>query len=173
MKLSVLVCCGVVFVGGLGGCTSGPQDLPDSLDPILAFEFAPTSLRISPLTRLETGTDGKPELAVYFELADRWGHTTKAPGIVQVQLYRLGGVSQGLATLADRWEADLTNPSRNSKMFDVTGMYRVPLAQLPAWLIQRADDQGAAERVRIRVFFRTIGAGGETTDLRDTFEKDI
>ncbi len=158
---------------GLGGCTAGSHDLPDSLDPVLAFEFSPSSLRISPLTRLETGTDGKPELAVYFELADKWGHTTKAPGIVQIQLLRLGGVAQGLATLEDRWEADLTNPDRNSKMFDVTGMYRVPLAELPAWLVERTTGARESERARLRVFFRTIGAGGETVDLRDTFEKDF
>jgi len=172
MKRAVFgCCCGVVV--GLGGCAPGAHELPDSLDPVLAFEFAPASLRISPLTRLETGTDGKPELAVYFELADRWGHTTKAPGIVQVQMYRIGGVSQGLATLADRWEADLTHPGRNSKMFDVTGMYRVPLAELPSWLVQRVDGEGKSERLRLRVFLRTIGVGGETIDLRDTFEKDF
>ena len=172
MKRAVLgCCCGVVL--GLGGCAPSAHELPDSLDPVLAFEFAPASLRISPLTRLETGTNGKPELAVYVELADRWGHTTKAPGIVQVQMYRIGGVSQGLATLVDRWEADLTNPDQNSKLFDVTGMYRVPLAELPSWLVERAGGNGNAERVRLRVFLRTIGVGGETIDLRDTFEKDF
>ncbi|GAB5497447.1 MAG: hypothetical protein Phyf2KO_25270 [Phycisphaerales bacterium] len=155
------------------GCISTGGDLPDELDAVLAYEFAPVSLRISPLTRLETGTDGAPELAVYFELADQWGHLAKSPGVVQVQLYRIGGVSQGLATLADQWRADLTNPDRNSAMFDVTGMYRVPLADLPDWLSQRADGSGEAVRVRVRVFMRTIGRGGETIDLRDTFEKDF
>ena len=77
----------------LAGCGGTKPKLPDALDPTLASAFAPTALRLSPLTRLETGTDGKPELAVYFELTDNWGHSTKAPGIAQVQLYRLGGVS--------------------------------------------------------------------------------
>ncbi|MFI4872747.1 MAG: hypothetical protein ACIARQ_13110 [Phycisphaerales bacterium JB061] len=155
------------------GCAGPGGDLPDALDPTLASAFAPVAMRISPLTRLETGTDGKPELAVYFELTDNWGHSTKAPGVAQVQVYRLGGVSAGLATLADRWEADLTNPARNSALFDVTRMYRLPLAQLPEWLAERADGQGQRERVRIRLFYRTIGEGGVTVDLRDTFEKDF
>ncbi len=155
------------------GCSSKGGDLPDELDSVLAYEFSPESLRISPLTRLEMGTDGEPELAVYFELADRWGHLTKSPGVVQVQIFRIGGVSQGLATLADQWRADLTNPDRNSAMFDVTGMYRVPLAELPDWLSQRANNEGEVVRVRVRVFMRTIGRGGETIDLRDTFEKDF
>lgn len=157
----------------LTGCGGRGTKLPDALDPSLASAFAPTALRLSPLTRLETGTDGKPELAVYFELTDNWGHSTKAPGIAQVQLYRLGGVSSGLATLADRWEADLTNPARNSALFDVTRMYRLPLAELPDWLAERASGRGERERVRIRLFYRTIGEGGLTVDLRDTFEKDF
>lgn len=168
---------GLVFIliaSSLAAGCSGPGDaLPDALDPTLASAFAPTALRISPLTRLETGTDGKPELAVYFELTDNWGHSTKAPGVAQVQVYRLGGVSSGLATLADRWEADLTNPARNSSLFDVTRMYRLPLAQLPGWLAERQAGEGQRERVRIRLFYRTIGTGGATIDLRDTFEKDF
>lgn len=170
-----IACLGMVLLGLplASGCSGTGGDLPDSLDAVLAYEFAPESLRISPLTRLEKGTDGKPELAVYFELADHWGHPTKSPGVVQVQLYRLGGVSQGLATLADQWRADLTDPDRNSAMFDVTGMYRVPLAELPGWLSQRAAGDGEVVRVRVRVFMRTIGRNGETIDLRDTFEKDF
>ena len=100
-------------------------------------------------------------------------HRTIAPGVAQVQIYRLGGVSDGLATLADRWEADLTNPDRNSALFDVTRMYRLPLAELPDWLAGRATGDGQHERVRIRLFYRTIGEGGVTVDLRDTFEKDF
>lgn len=161
---------GVVW---LGACAPGGGSLPDALDPTLASAFAPASIRISPLTRLETGTSGRPELAVYFELTDSWGHSTKSLGIAQVQLYRLGGVSSGLATLADRWEADLTDPARNSALFDVTRMYRLPLAELPEWLSGRATPTGEPERVRIRLFYRTVGEGGVTVDLRDTFEKDI
>ena len=155
------------------GCKGPGSDLPESLDPTLASAFAPVALRISPLTRLETGTNGKPELAVYFELTDNWGHTTKAPGVAQVQVFRLEGVSDGLATLADRWEADLTNPGRNSALFDVTRMYRLPLAELPAWLAERGEGGGQRERVRIRLFYRTIGEGGVTVNLRDSFEKDF
>lgn len=167
---SVFILVALVFSGG---CKGRGSDLPDALDPTLASAFAPVAIRISPLTRLETGTNGKPELAVYFELTDNWGHTTKAPGVAQVQIYRLGGVSDGLATLADRWEADLTNPDRNSALFDVTRMYRLPLAELPDWLAGRETGDGQHERVRIRLFYRTIGEGGVTVDLRDTFEKDF
>lgn len=155
------------------GCARTPGELPEALDPELVGVFAPAGMRISPLTRLETGTSGKPELAVYFELADRWGHTVKSPGIAQVQLYRLGGVSSGLATLADRWEADLRDGARNSALFDATGMYRLPLAELPEWLSERAAGRGEAVRVRVRLFYRTVGEGGVTLDLRDTFEKDF
>ena len=163
----------LVVVGVLGSCAPAGGVLPERIDLGELSAFAPVSLRISPLTRLEPGLDGRPELALYFELQDRWGHGTKAPGVAQIQLYRVGGVSQGLATLADRWEADLTDPDQNSVLFDVTGMYRVPLAGLPGWLSSRADGTGGYERVRIRVFFRTVGPGGETIDLRDTFEKDF
>jgi len=172
MKRGVAVSLAVA-VSVLGSCAPGAGALPERIDPGVLEAFAPVSLRISPLSRLETGTDGRPELALYFVLQDRWGHGTKAPGVAQIQLYRVGGVSQGLATLADRWEADLTDPDQNSALFDVTGMYRVPLAGLPGWLAARADGTGGYERVRIRVFFRTVGPGGETVDLRDTFEKDF
>lgn len=157
----------------LGGCAPGGGDIPEALDPTLVGAFAPASIRISPLTRLETGTSGKPELAIYFELTDNWGHSTKSPGIAQVQLYRLGGVSAGLATLADRWEADLTDPARNSALFDVTRMYRLPLAELPEWLSARAAGGGEPVRVRVRLFYRTVGERGATVDLRDVFEKDF
>lgn len=159
--------------GWLGGCAPGSGRLPEALDPTLAAAFAPASIRISPLTRLETGTNGRPELAVYFELTDPWGHSTKSPGVARVQLFRLGGVSQGLATLADRWEADLTDPGRNSALFDVTRMYRLPLAELPEWLADRAAGAGESERVRVRLFYRTVGEGGVTVDLRDVLEKDF
>ena len=52
-------------------------------------------------------------------------------------------------------------------------MYRLPLAQLPEWLAERGKGEGQRERVRIRLFYRTIGEGGVTVDLRDTFEKDF
>lgn len=155
------------------GCAQSPPDLEQTVDPGISYEFAPAALRISPLTRLEPGLDGDPELAVYFELVDRWGHATKAPGVVRISLYRVEGLTGGLADREEVWVADLTEPDQNSRMYDITGMYRVPLAELPEWLERQTTAEDERIRARIRVLMNTIGRKGQTVSLRDVFERDF
>lgn len=163
------VACGV-WVAAAGGCVDlglGPRGGDLRLDPGLRAAFAPRSLRLSPLTRVESDPSGRPVLTVYFELLDSWGHGTKAPGLFEAQLFRVRG---GVAVQDERWEADLSDPDGNSALFDVTGLYRVPLSGAPSWLIEPGQGVGS---MRVRVYFRTLGPDGRETVLRDVFERAL
>lgn len=146
-----------------------PVRLDERVDPAVWSSFAPVSMRISSLTRVEEGPSGLPRLVLYFELLDAWGDSTKTPGWLQVELFAVRGVS---GEREQRWEVDLTDPGRNSAFFDITRMYRMPLDEAPAWLI----DEAAGNRptaVRIRGFYRTMGPAQTVIDLRDSFERSL
>lgn len=168
-----LVGAGVVGMGLLGAGCAPRAAVPDALDgPVdasLWSAFAPVSVRVDSLTRVEEGPGGRPRLVVYFQLLDAWGDSTKSPGWLQVELYGVRGVS---AEREQRWELDLTDPVRNSAFFDVTGLYRVPLEEAPAWLL-RPDAPDRPRAMRLRLFYRTVGPAQTMIDLRDTFERSV
>lgn len=167
---AVGVVCGVCVAAAVSGCLDlglGPRGGDLRLDPGLRAAFAPRSLRLSPLTRVEPDAAGRPVLTVYFELLDSWGHGTKAPGLFEAQLFR---VLSGVAVQQERWEADLSDPDGNSALFDVTGLYRVPLSGAPTWLVEHGGGGGS---MRVRVYFRTLGPDGRETVLRDVFERTM
>ena len=148
---------------------ASPIPFDESVDPALWAAFAPVSVRISSLTRVEPGVGGTPRLVLYFELLDAWGDSTKSPGWLQVELYRVSGVA---AEREQRWELDLTDPATNSAFFDVTGMYRVPLEEAPAWLADAASED-RPRALRIWAFYRTVGPSQTLVDLRDSFERSL
>lgn len=160
--------------GALCGCArlhappAGDARLFDPSDP---NPFAPVSIEISPLTRVEPGPGGEPVLAVYLRLVDAWGHGTKALAEFNVQLFRVSGAS-GLAEREEgwTWEIDLRDARVNSGWFDATGLYRLPLAGVPGWVL---EPERAGEVVRIRVFGQMVGPEGEVIAPRDTYEKVV
>lgn len=156
----------------IGGCTkvhspaAGDAGLFEAGAP---DPFAPVAIEISPLTRLEPGPGGEPVLAVYLRLVDGWGHGTKAAAQFDVQLFRVSGTS-GLAERQDgwSWKIDLRNPDENSGWFDATGLYRLPLAGVPGWVIEPGR---SGEVVRIQIIASSLGPEGTVVAPRDTFDK--
>lgn len=156
----------------VAGCSPSHAPAPgDSslFEPGEPYPFAPVAVEISPLTRVEPGPTGEPVLALYLRLVDAWGDGTKAPAQFDVQLFRVSGAS-GLAERQDSWawDVDLRDPDENSGWFDATGLYRIPLAGVPEWVV---EPSASGEVLRIQVIVNTVGPAGSAVAPRDTFDK--
>jgi hypothetical protein len=139
--------------------------------------FDPISMRIHPLTHLQraqdvagSATERRPEASLgprincFIEFKDRWGDTCKALGMLQVQLYR-PALEPGQERQDAKWDADLSDLSRNADWFDpVTRAYRLQL-QVPDWL----GDPGKDGQIKLRVIYTPSSADGESRKLRDEF----
>lgn len=170
MKRWCVVCVACV------ACGCSPDRLPPVgggglFEPGAADPFAPVTVELSPLTRVEVGPRGSPVLAVYLRLVDAWGHGTKAPAAFNVQLFRVSG-SAGLAEREDGWlwEIDLRDPDENSGWFDATGLYRLPLGDVPAWVL---EPDGGGDVFRVTVVVRAVGPDGSEIEPRDTLDKVV
>ena len=110
--------------------------------------FSPRSVRIYPLTRIETDSKGRRAVC-YVEFKDAWGDTTKSTGALTVSLYRpVTGVEPGMERQEQSWEIDLSDLEKNSRLFDpATRTYRLSLRELPDWLTATSP---ALLRVSIR-----------------------
>src|SRR5258706_325686 len=64
----------------------GPGEPPRPAQALAQSPFAPASLRIFPLTRMDRDSGGHGIILFHFELRDRWGDGVKWPGNLQVQL---------------------------------------------------------------------------------------
>lgn len=133
--------------------------------------FAPAGVELSPLTRVELWAPGEPVLAVYLRMVDEWGHGTKAPARFNVQLFRVSGTS-GLAEREDgwTWQIDLRDPDENSGWFDSTGLYRLPLSGVPAWVL---EPERRDEVMRVTVIASVMGPEGTVIAPRDTINKVV
>lgn len=118
--------------------------------------FSPKSVRIYPLTRIESDAKGR-RVVCYVEFKDAWGDTTKSTGNLLIALYRpVGGVEPGMERQERSWEIDLNDLEKNSLLFDpATRTYRLSLRDLPDWLVPGAP---AMLRVSMR------GDAGVLTD---------
>ncbi len=164
----------VVLVCVAAGCSrlhAPPAGDVELFEPGAPNPFAPVSLQISPLTRIEPGPQGEPVLAVYLRLVDEWGDGVKAPALFLVQLFRVRGTS-GLAEREQgwTWEIDLRDPDANSGWFDATGLYRLPLADVPAWVL---EPERPDEVLRLTVIADTPGPRGRVVKPRDSFDKNV
>jgi len=105
--------------------------------------FAPTEVRVHPLTRIVPARDESPaELHAHIELVDGWGDTVKALGVFRVDLRR-SGLREG-ASDADGavWEVDLREPDDNSARFDrVTQTYLIRLRGVPEFAVEGQRSQ--------------------------------
>jgi len=134
-------------------------------------------MRLSGLTRLTRGEDGRGVIVLHLELLDAWGDGVKAPGNLQVRLYRPAGsaVEGGLDVQEVRWDVAMTDPEVNSSLYDpATRTYRVALGRLPAWVEELADaaargdeEEAARTYIRLRAVFETVGADGQGLYLQD------
>ena len=169
--LIVLVCAAWVLACGCSRLHAPAKGDASLFEVGAPDPFAPVSVEISPLTRVELWAPGEPVLAVYLRLVDRWGHGTKAPAEFNVQLFRVSGTS-GLAEREDEWtwKMDLREADLNSWAFDSTGLYRLPLSGVPGWVLEPAR---ADEVMRITVIASVMGPDGEVVAPRDTINKVV
>lgn len=153
----------------LASCGFQPKARPGRDVPAgsVRSPFAPASIKLHPLTRIDRDPEGKPMIVAYLDIRDEWDDPTKAYGTLQVQLYRpAGGPVSGMDEQELTWDPELNNLDANSRLYDpVTHMYRLPLLDAPEWVI---PEQGRdAPRLRLRVILNTFGPAGEARQLED------
>lgn len=142
------------FFAALAGCGGAPGVV--GVGGSFETPFAPTEMRIYPLTHLEIGTGGAggtevgagagSRIVCHLEFVDRWFDTCKAYGKVELQAYASEGIGlPGHDVESAWWEIDLTDHDLNAKWFDpVTRTYRVQV-DVPSGL---TPDEGKTLRLR-------------------------
>jgi hypothetical protein len=172
MRTVPLVIAAVLMIAT--SCARRPAD-PIRVGPggaeALANPFAPASIRIHPLTRAESGRDGKPRIICHIEMHDAWGDTTKAIGQVQVQLYRPSVLpigSAGTGEMELKWDTNLSDLKNNVLLWDPpTRTYRLPLEGAPAWV---GGEEGRDKpKARLRAVLVTRGPEGGRRVLQSDF----
>lgn len=166
-----------LLVGGaclLGGCRSGPDSGLPLVSSSAPMPFAPVRMQVHPLTHLDVDTQGTVRLICHVELKDRWGDTTKARGLLRLELYRpVETTRPDLLTQELSWELDLRDLDLNAALFDpATRTYRLQLGGLPGWAEAMArrrasGDPAARERLLIRAVLDTQGPDARPQVLRD------
>ncbi len=134
--------------------------------------FAPASLQIHPLTRVDLDSKGHVWIICHIEMRDAWGDTCKGTGKLQVQLYRpAGGRAGGIGIQDLTWDIDLSDLDRNASLYDpATRTYRLQLQDPPSWVAESLDPKGQdTPRVRLRAILATHGPKGEDRLLQDEF----
>lgn len=156
LPLALLPACGPTY--------SLPREAPRSIVEAYAF-MAPASVRIHPLTRLETDDQGRWRLACHLELLDRADHGIKWLGSVRIELLRPESASSATRELI--YDHDLSSPEANARAYDwITRTYVILLAEPPQWALD-ADRGDAA--LSLRVIFSFLAPDGSTTSLESTF----
>lgn len=162
----------------LASCASRPDAGLPAVTNNSPVPFAPVRLQVHPLTHLDVDQDNVVRLVCHIEIKDRWGDTTKAKGLLRLELYRpVEAARPDLQTQELSWELDLRDLELNAALFDpATRSYRLQLGGLPAWAEAMArrlaaeGDQGARERLLIRAVFETQGPDARPTVLRDEMQ---
>jgi hypothetical protein len=156
---------------GGGGCALRPHSpMTGQAAKGVPYPFAPASLSVHPLTRVDRDAAGKLWIICHLELRDAWGDPCKATGALQVQLYRpVGARSGGLGVQELAWDVNLSDLERNASLYDpATRTYRLPLEDAPAWLAASTRDREVPV-ARLRAVLTTTGARGEERVLEDEF----
>lgn len=154
------------------GCesTTGPRTPTGPQRITAAGPFAPTLVRIHPLTHFDTGPDGAPRVVVHLEFEDAWADPVKAAGDLTIRLHPAGRPADADAPA---WDIPLRDLGLNARLFTpATRTYRVILGQLPAWAIPPAQPNprpaAAKPAIRIEAVFRGV-EGDTATALRDEY----
>ncbi len=168
----------VAALVAIAGCSTSPDaGLPDVTSASL-LPFAPVRLQVHPLTHLDVDPEGVVRLICHVELKDRWGDTTKAKGLLRLELYRpVEAARPDLQSQELSWDLDLRDLELNAALFDpATRSYRLQLGGLPGWAEAMArrlaaqGDQGTPERLLLRAVFETQGPDSRPTVLRDEMQ---
>ncbi|MCW5768429.1 MAG: hypothetical protein KIT19_07075 [Phycisphaeraceae bacterium] len=176
---------GIAGMGVLGSCQVANPIRPvirGDVDPTgRAWPFAPTELRVYPLTRVDRDERGRPVVVVYLETVDRWGDFSKAIGDLELRLYA-GDRAVGSAddTLELTWPSvRLSDLEENAAWYDpASKMYRFTLGGLnrsgtalgaAEALLARGDPNPPTSRIRIMAVLRTVGPDGREIFLQDSY----
>lgn len=169
--LLVIAALGFMLAACTPRSTIRPQGSSD--DTLHAIEhpgpFAPVSLRIHPLTHIETGPTGEPTIICHVEFKDRWHQAVKAAGPLEIQLYRpAGGLQADMDRQDVRWPLPLDDLERNADWYDtVTRTYRFQLDLPPGLVPSGSGSKDVVVRLHA-VFAARTAEGGEVT-LHDDY----
>ncbi|MCW5777705.1 MAG: hypothetical protein KIS87_14810 [Phycisphaeraceae bacterium] len=177
---SIVVCAAMLaFVPGCSltraGADAGPSEMAAMRHP-----FAPTAIRIYPLTHLTRDREHGDVIMCHIELKDRWGDAVKAVGELEVQLFSYPTDGSALRQEATWPVPEMMQPDVNSALFDpATRTYRLRLGRVPAWVrdmisrreaVERGETpQGQRRRLLLKAVFRTVDPQGRESTLFDEF----
>ena len=134
--------------------------------------FAPASIQIHPLTRVDVDSKGRVWIICHLEMRDAWGDTCKGTGKLEVQLYRpAGGRAGGIGIQDLSWAIDLSDLDRNASLYDpATRTYRLQLQDPPSWVADSLDPKSqSTPSVRLRAVLATHGPKGEDKLLQNEY----
>ena len=156
----------------LGGCQSAGQreserayvaETRDGLPP--AGAFAPTRMRIHPLSHVDAPRDVGPRIVLHLEFEDRFGHGVKAAGDLQITLLEPG--RRGPEAVSRLWEAPFASLASNAGLFDpTTRTYRIELGGLPDWAQSYARNESEADGLELSVQYEGLDAAGDAFVLK-------
>ncbi|MDX2147074.1 MAG: hypothetical protein SFZ23_06085 [Planctomycetota bacterium] len=138
--------------GDIESASAGADGAPTQADG--PWPFAPDSIRVFPLTRVDRDESGQARVVLHVECRDKWGDTTKSLGTLRVLLFETEGrPDAGIARQTLTWDIGLANLDYNAGLFDpATRTYRVNLLNLPEWMTRALDEGGAKKHViRLKV----------------------
>lgn len=153
----------------LGGCalarTAGHSSHGASRAEATVGPFAPASLRVHPLTRLERDPERGVFLVVHVQLHDRWSDICKGVGVMHLTMFQPTGLGgSGLESQVARWSVDLWDLDKNAAFFDpATQTYCFRLTGVPEWVEAMAPGSGrtSAEPRKFRIQARLTTATPE------------
>lgn len=181
-RTAALAACVVVGAAMSAGCWSGePGSLATggggsdvsaqaSARPAEANPFAPTWMRVHPLTHVRLGPDGEPEIVCHVELRDRWGDGCKGRGSLVVRVFGPRDGAAGAEGEVSRWDVDLSNLEQNAMLFDpATRTYRMVLTGPPKWIATLARG-GSGEAPKGRVVVQASLVSADSGTLSDELQ---
>lgn len=178
------------LVGVLVACVLGACRLDSRVRPVIrgdvdpsgrAWPFAPSSVRIYPLTRLDRDESGSPVIVVYLESVDRWGDFAKALGTLELRVYAGDrDISSDPDTLELSWPGiRLSDLEENAAWYDpASKMYRFTLGGLNRSpriistvnaLLDRSEGEAPRQRLRVVAALTSTGPDGREVLLQDSY----
>lgn len=141
-------------VGVVSSCGVRPGDVSQAVGDAargVPNPFAPASLIIHPLTRLEQGADQPDAIICHLEFKDAWGDACKVLGKVRVELFHPTEENARVGRQAFTWESDLSDLEVNARQYDqATRTYRLALGGLESDLVPTGKGPRA---LRLRATF--------------------
>ncbi len=174
--VAVAVTCGGCWSGEPGSLAAGgggSSGAATESNPARAADtnpFAPTWMRVHPLTHVRAGPDGEPEIVCHVELRDRWGDGCKGRGSLVVRVFGPRDGSLAAEGEVSRWDVDLNNLEQNAMLFDpATRTYRMVLTGPPKWMTSLIRG-GSGEAPKGRVVVQASLTSAESGTLSDELQ---